>query len=161
MHERRTAAHASRHGTGAALRLVTLLAGVALVSGCSLIGPDAPEQATPDTPPSDRATGVHVDGDDGEYGSACTQEGAHVVDSSVEYSVDEVPRADGEVLKVALRYTAPDGPRVGLSTSLLGGTETPEPWEGEVGDTLEYEGWDLTVTSICANEVRFDVVVVT
>lgn len=160
MDERKKVPRTSRRGAGAALRLVTLLAGVALVSGCSLIGPGVPEQTTPATPQSDRATGVHVDGGDGEYGSACTQEGAHVIDSSVEYSVDDVPRPDGEVLKVAMRYTAPDGPRAGLSVSLFGGTEAPEPWEGEVGATLEYEGWDLTVTSICAHEVRFDVDVV-
>lgn len=44
-----------------------------------------------------------------------------------------------------------------LYVSTVGGAAAPVQWEGEVGDALEHEDWQLTITSICANEVRFDV----
>lgn len=158
MGERGRPSHLAGRGPGSGPRPMALLAAVVLLGGCSLPGTTSSEETTPaPTPAEASATGAHVEGDDGEYGAACTGDGDHTIDSSAEYSVDDLPGGDGEELTVALGFTAPDGPRVRLYVSTLDSGEQPVQWEGQVGDVLEHEGRQLTVTSICANEVRFDV----
>ncbi|MFC7464436.1 hypothetical protein [Brachybacterium sp. GCM10030252] len=131
-----------------------------LLSGCSLLEHDSPVESSPAPTPNEGSgpTGVHVEGDDEEFGDACTTEGDYTVDSSVERSFEEIPEVDGAELRVALGYAASDGPSARLYLSATGpSSAAPEQFDGSVGDAHAIEDWTVTITSICADEVRFDV----
>lgn len=144
-----------RPATGALLGL-----GALLLSGCSLLGsePAGPAPSPSATVPASAGpTGVNPGGDDEPYGQSCTGDGEFLVDSSVVRGIDGAPAVDGKHLQVTLGYASADGPSARLYLSTAGTMVEPEQFDGGVGESVDYEGWTLTLTSICANEVRFDV----
>lgn len=144
-----------------------LLLGSALVSlpACSLLdreiggdGQNTPEE--PSEPPTTRpGSDSRTDGAEGggDFGATCTTTGAHAVSSSAQRSLEGAPEVDGKKLTVALGSISSQGPSMRLYLSTVGGTEEPVQFDGAVGDSLNYEGWELTITAICSDEVRFDV----
>lgn len=104
-------------------------------------------------------TGVHVDGDDTDhdYGESCTHVGAGVADSSVVRDVDGAPEIAGRGLQASLGFTEPGGPSARLVLTTQGSEDGPTEADLTVGESVEHDGWTATVTSICADEVRFDV----
>lgn len=134
--------------------------GALLLSGCSLlgVGPDRPTPPPGTIPPtSERPTGVDPGGDDEPFGQACTGDGEFLVDSSVVRDIEGAPEAAGGQLQVSLGYASVNGPAARLYLSTAGAMTEPEQFDGGVGDSARFDGWTLTVTSICAGEVRFDV----
>lgn len=113
-------------------------------TGC--VRSETPEQLTPpEHTPS------------GDYTASCTGEGEHGVDGPIEQVLDDVPEVDGHVPQVALGYTSDEGPVARIYVSSSGLLDTAVQIDGPVGHVAEAGPWTVTFTSICSQEVRFDV----
>lgn len=101
----------------------------------------------------DEALAVTPPAQEPELTDACTGEGAYL--ASKDTKVDpSVPERDGLTLDVRAKGIEKDGADL---VADIDGTRTPIE-TAHVGDTVTVDQWTLSITSVCADRVEFDVI---
>lgn len=141
---------------GRPARFAALLAALILpLAACSLLPTESEETTT--GPPTAHSTDG-PSGDPAGFTATCTGEGRLQTSGSTQGTDHETQNSHGESFKYAVVMVLPedDGePSTELRLQLPGGDSEDLPGL-HVGDTAEFDDWNLTIRSICADGVGFD-----
>lgn len=89
-----------------------------------------------------------------ELADPCTYEGAYLVRPG-EPTSPALPERGGHSLQVSLLGITADG---GADLEATSGEQTTPIETAHVGDTIAAGEWTLSVTSVCADQVEFDLI---
>ena len=127
---------------------------VAILAGCTLPAAPSPSPSETTAPTKDQA-----------MNTSCTQTGVYKLRQGIGFSEPELPAATSDP---ALRprvgiigiFTSPEPAAVTLAVTQHGPSPLPNFKELELGDTADFYGYSIKITSICSTEIRFDLVTV-
>ncbi|MDO5753907.1 hypothetical protein [Arthrobacter sp.] len=95
--------------------------------------------------------------------TSCTQTGAYKLRQGIGFSEPELPAAASEPslrprLGIIGIFATPEPAAVTLTVTQHGPEPLPNFKELELGATADFYGYSIKITSICSNEIRFDLV---
>jgi hypothetical protein len=115
-------------------------------------GAEPAEEPTEEEPPE--AVAVTPPEQEVELSNACTDEGVYLVKKG-KSAKPALEKRDGATLKVGLtEVTEDDG--ANLTVTIDGEKRTIET--AHVGDTVGLDDWTISITSVCEDQVEFDLI---